>query len=197
MFAYLEGKLAENSPTHLVIDVAGVGYYVHIPSSSYNASRAPGENLRILTHLHVREDALTVYGFATEAERDLFELLISVSGIGPPLAQKVLSGVQIRVFRRLVASEDARGLTQIKGIGRKLAERLVLELKDRIGDVPDDEIRGRVSPEVSERAEEAATALTGLGVPRIQAHSVVNRVIADQGNEAPVEEIIREALRRL
>lgn len=197
MFAYLEGKLAENSPTHLVIDVAGVGYYVHIPSSSYNASRSPGENLRILTHLHVREDALTVYGFATEAERDLFELLISVSGIGPPLAQKVLSGVQIRVFRRLVASEDARGLTQIKGIGRKLAERLVLELKDRIGDVPDDEIRGRVSPEVAERAEEAATALTGLGVPRIQAHSVVNRVIADQGNEAPVEEIIREALRRL
>ena len=197
MFAYLEGKLVENNPTHLIIDVAGVGFYVQIPFSSYNASHPPGENLRILTHLHVREDALTVYGFATEAERDLFEMLISVSGIGPPLAQKILSGVQIRVFRKLVASEDARGLTQIKGIGQKLAQRLVLELKDRVGEVPEDEVRDRVSPEVAGRAEEAAMALTGLGVPHIQARNVVNRVIGDQGNEAPVEEIIREALRRL
>ena len=197
MIAYLEGKLAVNTPTHLVVDVAGVGFFVHIPLSSYNAGRSPGENLRILTHLHVREDALTIYGFATEAERDLFELLISVSGIGPPLAQKILSGVQIRAFRRLVASEDARGLTQIKGVGQKLAQRLVLELKDRMGDVPDDEGRDRVSPEVAGMAEEAAMALTGLGVPRIQAGAVVNRVIGDQGNEASVEEIIREALRRL
>jgi Holliday junction DNA helicase RuvA len=196
MIAYLEGNLAVNSPTHLVIDVAGVGFFVHIPLSSYDASRSRGETLRILTHLHVREDALTIYGFATEAERDLFELLISVSGIGPPLAQKILSGVQIRIFRRLVASEDDLGLTQIKGIGQKLARRLVLELKDRIGDIPDEDIRERVSPVVAGRAEEAAMALAGLGVPQVQAHSVVARVIRDQGNDVPVEEIIREALRR-
>ncbi len=196
MIAYLEGNLAVNSPTHLVVDVAGVGFFVHIPLSSYDASRSRGETLRILTHLHVREDALTIYGFATEAERDLFELLISVSGIGPPLAQKILSGVQIRIFRRLVASEDDLGLTQIKGIGQKLARRLVLELKDRIGDIPDEDIRERVSPVVAGRAEEAAMALAGLGVPQVQAHSVVARVIRDQGNDVPVEEIIREALRR-
>jgi Holliday junction DNA helicase RuvA len=197
MIAYLEGKLAVNSPTHLVVDVAGVGFFIHIPLSSYDASRGRGETLRILTHLHVREDSLTIYGFATEAERGLFELLISVSGIGPPLAQKILSGVQIRVFRRLVASEDAGGLTQIKGIGPKLARRLVLELKDRIGDVPDDDVREQVSPVVAGRAEEAAMALAGLGVPQVQARSVVTHVVRDQGNDVPVEEIIREALRRL
>ena len=81
---------------HLVVDVAGVGFFVHIPMSSYDSGRGRGETVKILTHLHVRDDALTIYGFATEAERDLFELLISVSGIGPPLAQKILSGVQIR-----------------------------------------------------------------------------------------------------
>ncbi len=197
MIAYLEGKLAANSPTHLVVDVAGVGFIVHIPLSSYDAGRIQGETLRILTHLHVREDALTIYGFATEAERELFELLISVSGIGPPLAQKILSGVQIQVFRRLVVSEDATGLTQIKGIGQKLAQRLVLELKDRIDDVPDENDRERIPPVAAERAEEAAMALSGLGVPQIQARSVVSRVVREQGKDIPVEEIIREALRRL
>ena len=197
MIAYLEGKLAVNSPTHLVVDVAGVGFLVHIPMSSYDAGRGRGETVKILTHLHVREDALTIYGFETEAERDLFELLISVSGIGPPLAQKILSGVQIRTFRRLVASEDARGLTQIKGIGQKLARRLVLELKDRIGDVPDDDVRGRVSPVAAGRADEAVKALAGLGVPHVKARSVVDNVIGDHVNEASVEAIIREALRRL
>lgn len=192
MIAYLEGKLAVNSPTHLVVDVAGVGFLVHIPMSSYDAGRGRGETVKILTHLHVREDALTIYGFETEAERDLFELLISVSGIGPPLAQKILSGVQIRTFHRLVASEDARGLTQIKGVGQKLARRLVLELKDRIGDV-----RERVSPVAAGRAEEAVKALAGLGVPHVKARSVVDNVIGDQGNEASVEALIREALRRL
>lgn len=197
MIAYLEGKLAVNSPTHLVVDVAGVGFFVHIPMSSYDSGRGRGETVKLLTHLHVRDDALTIYGFATEAERDLFELLISVSGIGPPLAQKILSGVQIRDFRRLVVSDDAPGLTRIKGIGRKLAQRLVLELKDRIGDVPDDDGMERVSPVAAGRAEEAAKALEGLGVPQVKARSVVNHAIGDKGNEAPVEEIIREALRRL
>ena len=197
MIAYLEGKLAENSPTHLVVDVAGVGFSVHIPMSSYDADRGHGETVKILTHLHVRDDALTIYGFATRAELDLFELLISVSGIGPPLAQKILSGVQIQVFRRLVVSEDARGLTRIKGIGQKLAQRLVLELKDRIGVVPDHDGREQVSPVVAGRAEEAVKALEGLGVPHVKARSVVNHVIGDPGNEIPVEEIIREALRRL
>ncbi len=197
MITYLEGKLAVNSPTHLVVDVAGVGFFVNIPLSSYDANRARGETLRILTHLHVREDALTIFGFVTEAERGLFELLISVSGIGPPLAQKILSGVPIRVFRRLVAAEDARGLTTIKGIGQKLAQRLVLELKDRIGDVPDVDVGERVSPVVAARAEEAALALAGLGVPQLQARSVVTHVVRDHGNDVPIEEIIREALRRL
>ena len=197
MIAYLEGKLAVNSPTHLVVDVAGVGFYVHIPMSSYDSGRGLGETVKILTHLHVRDDALTIYGFATGAERDLFELLISVSGIGPPLAQKILSGVQIRDFRRLVISEDAPGLTRIKGVGRKLAQRLVLELKDRIGDFPDDVGREQVSPVASGRAEEAVKALEGLGVPRVRARSVVAHAVGGQGDEAPVEAIIREALRRL
>lgn len=197
MIAYLEGKLTANTPMHLVVDVAGVGFLVHIPMSSYDSDRGHGETVKILTHLHVRDDALTIYGFSTEAERDLFELLISVSGIGPPLAQKILSGIQVRDFRRLVVSEDASGLTRIKGVGRKLAQRLVLELKDRIGDAPDDEGLERVSPVAARHAEEAAKALEGLGVPHVKARSVVEDAIGERGNEAPVEEIIREALRRL
>ena len=119
MIAFLEGRLVEKHPTHVIVDVQGVGYHVNISLSSYESLSVEDGRVNILTHLYVREDAMTLYGFASVSERDLFERLIAVSGIGPPMALKILSGIPIADFRRLVAAEDAKGLTRIKGIGQK------------------------------------------------------------------------------
>jgi len=119
MIAFLEGGLVEKHPTHVIVDVQGVGYHVNISLSSYESLEVVDDRIKVLTHLHVREDAMTLYGFSSMAERDLFELLIGVSGIGPPMALKILSGIPIVDIRRLILGEDATGLTRIKGIGQK------------------------------------------------------------------------------
>ena len=126
MISYLLGKLGEKGPTHMVVEVGGIGLTVRIPLSSSAPDLKIGTMVKILTHLHVREDALLLYGFSTQAERSLFQILITVSGIGPPMALNILSGVQVERFERLIASEDAKGLTSIKGIGPKLARRLMV-----------------------------------------------------------------------
>ena len=198
MISFLEGRLAARSPTHFIIDVGGVGFHVHIPLSSYDASREIGATLKVLTHLHVREDAMALYGFATEAERDLFKMLISVSGIGPPMAQNILSGVSIVDFCRLVAVEDAKGLTRIKGIGQKLAQRLVLELKERIGLIsPEEGIAEAIEGAALDLQEEATMALIGLGANPLQARKAVGQVIRADGDGLPVEQVIRRALKRI
>src|SRR5215471_20884247 len=134
MISFLHGKLIEALPTQVVLEVNGVGYEVLIPLSSYDKLPQPGQELKLLTHLAVREDAHTLYGFATSAERDLFRLLINtVSGIGPKIALNILSGVSVTAFRGAVAGGDVKALSQISGVGRKTAERIVVELKDKIG----------------------------------------------------------------
>ncbi len=115
MIDFVEGELAAFSPTHLVVNVGGIGLHLSIPLSSFDTSKQQGERVRYLTHLHVREDIFALYGFATEAERALFRMLIGVSGIGPPMAQKVLSGISLGDFIDLVETGDAKGLTRIKG----------------------------------------------------------------------------------
>ena len=199
MISYLEGKLAEKHPTHCVIDVGGIGLHVNIPLSSYDAIQEVGASVRVLTHLHVREDALALYGFSTAAERELFELLIGVSGIGPPMAQRILSGISIADFKRLVVGEDARGLTRIKGVGQKLAQRLILELKDKIGViVPEDPgVGDDLEGGSLDLLEEATAALIGLGANPLQARKVVTQVIHGGDGALAVEEIIRRALRRI
>jgi Holliday junction DNA helicase RuvA len=197
MISYLEGRLAAKSPTHFIVDVGGVGLYVHIPLSSYDTAQEIGETIRVLTHLNVREDAMTLYGFMTEAERDLFEMLISVSGIGPPMAQQILSGVSIVDFQRLVLAEDVKGLTRIKRIGQKLAQRLVLELKDRVGAVVPEGVEEVVEEGALGQLDEATAALIGLGANPLQARKVVTRVIQEDGDGMAVEEVIRLALKRI
>lgn len=197
MIAYLEGRLAEKNPTHLVVDVGGVGFFVHIPLSSYDPAQEVGATVRMLTYLHVREDAMLLYGFATQAERDLFALLISVSGIGPPMAQKILSGVAIADFKRLVLAEDVRGLMKIKGIGQKLAQRLVLELKDRMGTISAEGAEVAVAEGAMNLLEEATAALVGLGANPLQARKVVGLVLQETGDAVPVEQVIRQALKRI
>ncbi len=198
MIAFLEGQLVEKHPTHIIVDVQGVGYHVHISLSSYESLAIDDGRVKVLTHLYVREDAMTLYGFASTVERDLFERLIAVSGIGPPMALKILSGIPIADFRRLIAAEDAKGLTRIKGIGQKLAQRLVLEMKDKIGDLaPEDftpDAVGQADPDV---LDEAAAALAGLGANPVQARKIVATVLQEMGDDATIEEVIKRSLKRI
>src|SRR5947208_9469978 len=134
MITFLDGKLVSALPTQATIDVNGVGYEVLIPLSSYDKLPAPGQPIEILTHLHVREDAQLLYGFMTGAERDLFRLLVNhVSGIGPKLALAVLSGMSVNSFKIAIVNSDVAAISKISGLGKKTAERIVLELKDKLG----------------------------------------------------------------
>src|ERR1019366_9564077 len=134
MITFLQGKLVEALPTQVVVEVNGVGYEVLIPLSSFDKLPVPGQPVKLLTQLIVREDAHTLYGFMSAAERDLFRLLInSVSGIGPKTALNILSGMNVVTFRGAVANGDVKSLSQISGVGKKTAERIVVELRDKIG----------------------------------------------------------------
>src|SRR2546421_5992670 len=134
MITFLHGKLIESLPTQIVVDVNGIGYDVLIPLSSYDKLPQPGQEVKLLTHLVIREDAHMLYGFATGTERDLFRLLINnVSGIGPKTALNVLSGISVTAFRGAVAGGDVKALSQISGVGKKTAERIVVELRDKVG----------------------------------------------------------------
>jgi Holliday junction DNA helicase RuvA len=182
----------------VIVDVQGVGYHVNIPLSSYESLEVVDGRVKLLTHLYVREDAMRLYGFSSVAERDLFELLIGVSGIGPPMALTILSGIPIVDFKRLISAEDATGLTRIKGIGQKLAQRLVLEMKDKIGQIsPEDfspDAVGQADPDV---LDEAAAALSGLGANPVQARKIVATVLQEMGDDAPIEEVIRRSLKSI
>ncbi len=193
MISYLSGTLAEKRPTHLIVDVGGVGFFIQVPISTYDRAGAVGQPIKILTYLNVREDALQLFGFLTEGERDLFELLISVSGVGPQLAQKVLSGVSVNDFKRFVAAGDGRRLTTIPGIGKQTEERLVLELRDRIGEVRGVEEAGGRAP--TGKAQDAVLALVALGATQAAAERAVGAVLDEEG-DLTVEQVIKRALRK-
>lgn len=199
MIGFLEGRLVDALPTHVVIEVHGVGYEVFIPLSSYDKLPAPGQPVRLLTHLVVREDAHVLYGFATAAERDLFRLLIQqVSGIGPKLALNILSGMSPTAFRGAVATGDVKALSRISGVGRKTAERLVVELRDKFGPAgaweASREQRGLSGPD--QRVNDAVLALIALDFKPPEAHEAVRAVQALLGPQATVEELVRAALKR-
>ncbi len=166
MITFLDGKLVSALPTQAIVDVGGVGYEVFIPLASYDKLPAVGQPVRILTHLHVREDAHVLYGFMTPAERDLFRLLVNnVSGIGPKLALAVLSGMSVNNFKAAVVNSDIASLSKISGLGKKTAERIVLELKDKLGVAAAWEAASTMhapTPE-QEQANEAVLALIALG----------------------------------
>lgn len=199
MIAFLEGRLVEALPTQVVIEVHGVGYEVLIPLSSFDKLPAPGQPVRLLTHLVVREDAHVLYGFATAAERDLFRLLIhTVSGIGPKLALNILSGMNPTAFRGAVAAGDVKALSRIPGVGRKTAERLVVELRDKVGAAGTWEAASeqRGLSEADRRVNDAVLALIALDFKPPEAHEAVRAAQALLGPEATVEELVRAALKR-
>jgi Holliday junction DNA helicase RuvA len=199
MITFLDGKLITALPTQAIVDVGGVGYEVFIPLSSYDKLPAAGQGIRILTHLHVREDAQILYGFMTAAERDLFRLLVNnVSGIGPKLALAVLSGMSVNNFKAAVVNSDVASLSKISGLGKKTAERIVLELKDKLGVAAAWEAASAMhapTPE-QEQANEAVLALIALGYKQIDAHKTV-RELQEKGEAKPAEELVKLALKRM
>src|SRR5580698_9761808 len=199
MITFLNGKLVEALPTHVVVDVNGVRYQALIPLSSVDKLPSPGPPVRLLTQLIVREDAHTLYGFMSAAERDLFRLLInSVSGIGPKTALNILSGMNVVAFRGAVAGGDVKSLSQISGVGKKTAERIVVELRDKIGAAGAWEAssaRHGLSPE-DQKTNDATLALMALGFKQIEAHDVVRGAQAVLGAAATVEQIVRACLKK-
>ena len=176
MITFLRGKLIESVPTQITVEVGGVGYELLIPLSSFDKLPARGGDITILTHLSIREDAHVLYGFMSAAERDMFRLLIhAVSGIGPKTALNILSGINISALRSAVALGDVKSLSQISGVGKKTAERIVVELKDKIGKSAALEPAGpraALSPE-DEKFSDAVAALTALGFKQPDAHEAV------------------------
>lgn len=199
MITHLDGKLVNALPTQAIVDVSGVGYEVSIPLSSYDKLPAVGEHVRILTHLHVREDAHILYGFMSAPERDLFRLLVNnVSGIGPKLALAVLSGMSVNNFKSAVVNSDVAALSKISGLGKKTAERIVLELKDKVGVAAAWEAASAThapTPE-QEQANEAVLALIALGYKQVEAHRVVRDLQEKQSGKS-AEELVRLALKQI
>src|SRR5438128_6876959 len=199
MITLLYVKLVGALPTHAIVDVGGVGYEVFIPLSSYDRLPEPGQPIRILTHLAVREAAHVLYGFRTPAERDLFRLLVNnVSGIGPQLALAVLSGMTVTSFKTAVVNSDIAAISKISGLGKKTAERIVLELKDKLGVAAAWEAATAAhapTPE-QEQANEAVLALIALGYKQAEAHKSV-RDLQLHGDAKSAEELVKLALKRM
>ncbi|MEW6303962.1 MAG: Holliday junction branch migration protein RuvA [Verrucomicrobiota bacterium] len=199
MITFLYGKLVTSAPTHVEVDVNGVGYEVMIPVSSFDKLPSPGSDVKLLTHLVVREDAHTLYGFMTAAERELFRLLINtVSGIGPKIALSVLSGMSVTSFRGAVASADIKSLSRIPGLGKKTAERIVVELKDKVGAVGAWEAASAeraLSPQ-DQKINDAILALIALGFKSNEAHEAIKGAAAVLGATAGVDELVRAALKK-
>jgi Holliday junction DNA helicase RuvA len=193
MIHHLNGKLIEKHPTHLVIECSGVGYFVNISLNTY-AAIPDEEHLRIYTHLQIREDAHTLFGFYSLAEREIFRLLISVSGVGSSTARTMLSSMTPAQVRDAIASEDVPAIQAVKGIGAKTAQRVILDLRDKVLKIYD---LDEVSPESNNtNKEEALSALEVLGFARKSAEKVVDAALR-QDPLLSVEGIIKSALKNL
>lgn len=201
MIAFVRGRLIEALPTQAVIEVNGVGYELLIPVSSYERLPAPGAEARLLTHLVVREDSHTLYGFSTEAERSLFRLLIqTVSGVGPKMALNLLSGLPVDTLRAAVAAGDLKAISSVSGVGKKTAERIVVELKDKLGGfgpapgpIPGGIVPG---PAGVSKVRDASAALAALGVKPAEALEAVRGAAAALGPDATVEQLVRACLKK-
>lgn len=199
MITFLRGKLIEALPTQATVEVNGVGYEVLIPLSSFDKLPAPGAEVQILTHLAIREDAHVLYGFMTAAERDLFRLLIhTVSGIGPKIALNVLSGMNPVALRGAVANGDVKALSQISGVGKKTAERIVVELKDKMGAAGAWEASSaqRALSDADQKVNDAVLALMALGFKQPEAHDAIRASQAVLGPQASVEALVRASLKK-
>jgi Holliday junction DNA helicase RuvA len=200
MITFLEGTLIEALPTHVVVGVHGVGYHVAIPLSSYDRLPLVGQQIKVLTHLQVREDAHVLFGFMSAAERDLFRLLVHHdSGIGPKTALDVLSGISVGSFKAAVVANDVSTLSKTKGIGKKTAERIIVELKDKVGIAAAWEAASATHAPTPQETQinDAVLALISLGYKQIDAHKAVKQTLEKAGGPQSSEELVRSALKLL
>jgi Holliday junction DNA helicase RuvA len=193
MITHIQGKLVEKNPTDVVIECSGVGYFINISLTTY--TQLPNqENIKLYTHLHVREDAHTLYGFFQKAERAVFRLLISVSGIGTSIARTMLSSLNSQQICEAIGSGDVATVQSVKGIGAKTAQRVIIELKDKVLKLYDlDEVSMSQS---NTNKEETLSALEVLGYTRKQSEKVLDKIIKEMP-DGSVEELIKMALKNL
>ncbi len=195
MITYLKGPITHKNPSFVVIEAGGVGYHVNISLYTY-ARIEKEEAVKLLTHFHVKEDAQTLFGFAEEAERNLFRLLISVSGVGPSTALVVLSTMNPEELRAAVIGEDVASIRRVKGIGPKTAQRIILDLKDKM--VKESGESPTMAPVQNNTVrEEALSALVNLGFPRPAVQRALNRIMREQPESLSAENLIKLALREL
>jgi len=191
LIARLKGTLVEKSPNRLIVDVAGVGYDVLVPLSTFYGLGEAGSAVTLRVHTHVREEVIALYGFHTALELDLFERLITINGIGPKLALAVLSGIDTTDLVRAIRTQDVARLTRIPGVGRKTAERIGLELKDRLPQATDVDV---ITPDGGDRRTDLLSALTNLGYKGAVAEKAVDAALK-RAPDAPFEDVLRDVLR--
>ena len=199
MISFLDGELVEALPTQVVISVQGVGYLVQIPLSSFEHLPAVGARLKLLTYFVVREDAHLLFGFLTAAERDLFRLLVQhVTGVGPKLALAVLSGMSVGQFKAAVVNGDINVLSKVSGLGKKTAERIILELKDKVGVAAAWEMAASGRNDQQAKVNDAVLALLSLGFKQVEAQKAVREILSRaKTEEIDTEELVRRALKQL
>lgn len=193
MIAYLRGELLDKKPGSIIVDVNGVGYGLTIPVSTYSELPEIGAEVEIQVHTHVREDALTLFGFLTDEEKDLFERLITVSGVGPRLAVTVLSGLPVDRLLEAIRAGDAKSLTRIPGVGRKTGERIILDLQDKIvRELAAEEVRKPSTPGAAIERD-VISAMVNLGCSQDQAEKAVDAA-RDRGAELEFDVLFRSAM---
>jgi Holliday junction DNA helicase RuvA len=195
VIAQVRGRLVRKEPHEAVVDVGGVGYRVAIPLSTFYRIGEAGDEVALLTHTHVREDTLALFGFLTSGEQALFERLIAVSGVGPKLALSILSGIEAPDLVSALRTSDVARLTRIPGVGKKTAERLVLELKDKVRNLAAAETPAPAGPAAATK-EDLVSALVHLGYSRPEAERGVDRALKEDG-EGRFEDLLRRTLRAL
>jgi len=198
MIGYLEGKLRQKSPDYIIVDVHGVGYRIHVPLSTFYDLPETGQTVSLNIHTHVREDLIQLYGFRTLAEKDMFLHLITINGVGPRLAVNILSGISPDELRRTVLNQDHRRLKNVPGVGKKIAERIMLELRDRLKlKLPGREEGAVPFPAESDTCSDALSALLNLGYKPSEAERAVKRAQQNLGESPSIEGLLREALKML
>ena len=199
MIRFLRGRLVERAKGYVVIDVGGVGFQVFTSGSSSSAAADESGEIGLHTRLHVREDALTLFGFGTAEEASLFDLLLTVSGVGPRVAMGVIAACPPRRFLELMVFEDVDGLARLPGLGKKLSQRLIVELRDKLAPRREAFTVGDFSghPTAADPVEEAVEALTALGYGRVEAAQVVSKARNELGDGATVTDLLRHSLKRL
>ena len=193
MIAHLRGRVLRKTPQEVVVDVGGVGYRVAIPVSTFYRVGEEGDELSLRIHTQVREDTLALFGFLTAAEQEVFERLIAVAGVGPKLAVGILSGIEVPDFVAALRSNDLARLTRIPGVGKKTAERLVLELKDKMPALHAGEPETTATPSPASPKDDLLSALANLGYSRAEVERAVDRALAADG-AGRFEDLLRRAL---